>query len=103
MDWHVVKQNSKSKLEKTCKNRGGMISHGSTTTSYWFRDDRNVLEEFGTIWLELFRVWKQWGLNAIYPSLLQELDMTSVETDEDARPTIPHLSPVSVPIAFRSR
>ena len=62
------------------------------------RDDRNVLEEFGTIWLELFRAWKQWGLDAIYPSLMEELDMTNVETDEKARPTIPPLSLVSVPI-----
>ena len=47
---------------------------------------------------ELFRAWKRWGLDAVYPALLQELDMTSVETDEGDRPTIPHESLVSVPL-----
>ena len=61
-------------------------------------NDRNVLEEFGTVWLELFRVWHRWGLDAIHPYLLQELDMANVEEDEEARQSIPPTSPVSIPI-----
>eukprot|EP00439_Symbiodinium_sp_Y106_P056706 s793_g7.t5 len=58
------------------------------------RDDQDVLNEFGSIWLELFRTWKKWGLDAIYPALQQELDMTDGETAEGDKPTISHESGV---------
>ena len=65
------------------------------------RDDQNVLDEFGSIWLELFRTWKRWGLDAVYPALQQELDMTDGETAEGHRPTISHESVVSVPLRIQ--
>ena len=63
------------------------------------RTDQNVLEEFGSIWLGLFRVWKQWGLDAVNPALRLELNMSTTDEGESAQGRcIPELSPIALPL-----
>eukprot|EP00439_Symbiodinium_sp_Y106_P031400 s6145_g3.t1 len=63
------------------------------------RTDQNVLEEFGSIWLGLFRAWKQWGLDAVRPALELELNMSTMDEGESAQGRcIPERSPISLPL-----
>ena len=61
------------------------------------RSDQNVLMEFGTLWLELFRMWKTWGLESIYSALREELDM-STEGNGSVVPRIRERPTLTIPL-----
>ena len=52
------------------------------------RSDRLVEDQYGRDWIRLFRLWKQWGLSAIWPYLGSVLDMRTDTGDGQPRPLI---------------
>ena len=61
------------------------------------RNSQEVLREFGSVWMELFRAWRAWGLDAIYGALQLELDMSHDENDQARASVIPEKSQVVLP------
>ncbi|CAE7669414.1 unnamed protein product [Symbiodinium sp. CCMP2592] len=71
-----------------------------------WRSDLQVLDTFGTVWMELFRAWKQWGLDCIHGLLSEVLDMTHGEAGDTVPVNQEGLSirlPIRVPFSVVGR
>ena len=62
------------------------------------RSSHDVLREFGSVWMELFRAWRAWGLEATHEALQLELDMShDGGLEPEHAPVNPEMSQVVLP------
>eukprot|EP00439_Symbiodinium_sp_Y106_P060580 s372_g8.t6 len=70
----------------------GQWKHGA-------RSNQDVEREFGSVWLALFKMWRQWGLDAIYSWLkMEELNMMEGMADDVPVPIIQGPPAVVLPL-----